>query len=135
LVSGIFACKCIVLESLESPPPLYFLSLSPHPVLFNNFNLFPCVLFLHRCDVFHYCSLSFFSSFLPFLVSSTSPTFGYIFCIYFYVYILLLLIVLAHIPHLRENMWPFGFLNLANFTYDDVLQFIHLPANNKISFL
>jgi hypothetical protein len=36
-------------------------------------------------DGFHYYLLSFFPSFTLPLVSSTSPTFGYMLCIYFYV--------------------------------------------------
>jgi hypothetical protein len=49
-----------------------------------------------------------FSSFPPPLVSSTSPTFGYMFCIYFYVHIILLVFTF----HERKRV-AFGFLNLA----------------------
>jgi hypothetical protein len=66
-------------------PPQHFLTFSLHSVL-TVISVFPCVLFLHRCDVLYYYSLSFFSSFSSSLVSSTSPTFGYMFSIYLYVY-------------------------------------------------
>jgi hypothetical protein len=71
-----------------NPSPLHFLVLLPYPVL-TVFSLFPCILFLHRCDIFHYHLLFFFPSFPSYLVSSTSPNFGYIFCMYLHVYITL----------------------------------------------
>jgi hypothetical protein len=83
----------------------------PHPVLFNSFHHVSCILFLHRCDTFHYYSLCFL-----FLVSSTSPTFGCMLCIYFYVYIKLLVFVLSLYSTYERKHVAFGFLNLANLT-------------------
>jgi hypothetical protein len=57
-----------------------------------------------------------FPSFLPPLVSSTSPTFGYMFCIYLHVYIILLIFVLGLYYTTERKHAAFGFLNLANFT-------------------
>jgi hypothetical protein len=58
------------------PPILYCLSFSDGFL----------ILFLHKCDVAHYYLLSFFPHFPPTVVSSTSPTFVYTFCIFLYVY-------------------------------------------------
>jgi hypothetical protein len=70
------------------------------------FSVFPCVLFLQRCDVFHYCSLSFFPSFPPSFVSSTSLTFGYMLCICFYIYIMLAFVLgLYHIWEKVCDLW------------------------------
>jgi hypothetical protein len=64
---------CLSLTSLHYT----FLPLSPILCCSTVFSMFLCVLFLHRCDVLHYYSLSFFPSFPPPFVSSTSSTFGY----------------------------------------------------------
>jgi hypothetical protein len=56
-------------------------------------SLFPYLLFLHRCGVLHYNLLFFFPSFPLLLTFSNSPTFGYMFCIYFYVYIIFVFVL------------------------------------------
>jgi hypothetical protein len=106
---------CIVLKLIYTPK-LHFHTLFPHPMLFNSFHGFCFILFLHRYDVFHYCSLSVLPSFLPPLVSSTSPTFGYVFCVYFYVFIILFVFDLGLYSTYDREYAAFGFLNLANFT-------------------
>jgi hypothetical protein len=110
-----YTCTCIVLKSL-SLPPLHLLTLSSVLCCLIVFSIFLCILFLYRCDVFHYSSLSFFPSFPPLLVSSTSPTFRYMFCIYFYVYKMLLVFMLGLYSTYGRKHVAFGFLNLTNFT-------------------
>jgi hypothetical protein len=96
--------------------------------------MFPCVFFLYRCAVLHYYSLSSFLLFPSPLVSLTSPTFGYMFCTYFYVYMILLVFVLGLYSHMRENMWPLVFWSWLTSLKMMFSSSIHLPANDKISF-
>jgi hypothetical protein len=72
---------------LNKPNLLHYYSPSFLPLLctVQQFSVFSCVLFLHRCDIFHNFSLHH-SSFPPSLDSSNSFNFGNIFCIYLYVY-------------------------------------------------
>jgi hypothetical protein len=79
-------CLCILPVSIlclnQSNSPYY--SSSPFsPTLWCSTvsGVFVCVLLLHICDIFCYSSLSFFLSFPP-------STFGYMFCIYLYVYMI-----------------------------------------------
>jgi hypothetical protein len=79
----------------QSTPPLLFLPFFSQPCNFQQFS----VCFILSCsytDVVYFIihSLSFFSYFPPFLVSSNSPTLGNMFCIYLYVYMIVLVFVL-----------------------------------------
>jgi hypothetical protein len=68
------------------------------------------------------CHLSFLLFLLPW-VSSTTLTFGYMLGISFYVYIILLVFGFGLYSTYERKYALFGFLNLTNFTYDEVLQF------------
>jgi hypothetical protein len=95
--------------------PLNICTSSPFPLICVVFSMFPCVLFLHRCDVFHYYSPSFFPSFPHPLVFFTTPTFWYMLCINFYICIILLVFVLGLYFIYERKHVAFGFLSLANF--------------------
>jgi hypothetical protein len=85
-------------------PPLQFLALSPHPVLFNSFQHISLCLIPYRCDVFYYYSLSFFSSSLHLLYHSHF----WIHALYiFHAYIILLIFVLGpYSTHERKcGLW------------------------------
>jgi hypothetical protein len=97
----------------QSNPVHYSSPFSPILCCLTVFSMFSCVLFPHRFDVLHYYSWSFFP---PSLISSTSPTFGSMFCIYFYVFIVLLVFVWGLYSTYERKYVTFGFLNLANFT-------------------
>jgi hypothetical protein len=116
----------IIILYFNQSKPLYYSSLlfSPRPCIVQQFT----VCFVLACsytdamylNIIHF--LLFFSSFFPPLVSN-SLTFGNMFCIYLHVY----MIMLAFVSDLSStDEWKHTisvFLNLANFTYDNVLQF------------
>jgi hypothetical protein len=68
------------------------------------------------CHLSHDSSpkILFFS--LPSLVSSNSTTFRNMFCVYLYVYIIMLMFVLDVSSTYKRKHATFVFLNLANFT-------------------
>jgi hypothetical protein len=98
LFSGGFALMLYLLHAL------YLSQCNPLHCTFSPFSsilcltlccMLPFALFLYRCDVHHNYSLSFFPSFPSPLVYSTSLTFGYMFCINFYLHIILLVFALG----------------------------------------
>jgi hypothetical protein len=84
-----------------------FLPLSPLSCVIEQFlACFLSVLFLYRCDIFHYFLLSFFP---PPIDIFTRLTFEYRFCVYLCGYIVLLIFVLSLYSTYEENRWPLTF--------------------------
>jgi hypothetical protein len=86
---------------------------------------------LHKCNVFHYYLLSFFSSFPSPLFSSTCHTVKYLLCTYLYVYIILLYLYLAYLPHMRENMWLLAYLAIVR---QMLCHLNHIPSSLRFNY-
>jgi hypothetical protein len=113
---GILPINVLFLNQFN-PLHYSFLTFSPYTVLFNSFQ---CVsLSCSHTDVMYFIithPVSFFPSFPPPLVSYSSPTFGSMFCIYLYVYMIMLVVVLDLSSIHERKHEAFVFLNLAYFT-------------------
>jgi hypothetical protein len=95
-------------------------TLHPFPPSYTVYQFSMC--FVVTCsytDVMYFIiihSLTFFPSFPPLLVTSNSLTFGNTFCVYLYVYMIMLVFVLDLTSTYERKHVTFVFLNLANFT-------------------
>jgi hypothetical protein len=127
-----------MLTMLDSTPPSFYLYHS-NPYYSTASSVFHYTIFIHRCSVFWYYSLSF--PLLPPLVSSNSPTvrnMSYI-CIYIYIYtymhVWLYLYLCIHLSfrssfHIWEETWDLCLSEpgLFQLTWWSPVPFIYLQA-------
>jgi hypothetical protein len=127
----VYICTSTVLTSMYSSSTAFTYPF-PHSLLLTVCSRFLSILFLHRCCEFQYYPLSFFSLFSHPLATATSFTFENMLCLYFYVYILLLVFLLSLYYTFERKTADFCFLNLTNVTKDNVFNPIHVLAKDKI---
>jgi hypothetical protein len=131
---------CLAILSVNmlyfNPPLLLFLT-TLFPLSFKyKFSICFIVSFSYT-DVIYFSfihALSFFSFFPPPLVSSNSPVFGNMLCVYKCIYENACIYNWICLPHMRKNMWPLSFwtwLTLVNMIFSTS---IHLLVKDKTSF-